>query len=124
MARISVDELHLALQSARAPVVLDVRAPGSRLLDTRVLPGALLLDEAGIDRHVHDIPFDHELVVYCNCPNEVSAARVAKVLIAQGYRRVRPLLGGLEAWDAAGYRIERLPAPSAESGSQAADLPA
>jgi 3-mercaptopyruvate sulfurtransferase SseA len=33
----------------------------------------------------------------------------AKVLIAQGYRRVRPLLGGLEAWDAAGYGVERLP---------------
>ena len=115
MARISVDELHQAMQSARAPVVLDVRAPGSRLLDTRVLPGALLLDEHGIDRSVNDIPFDHELVVYCNCPNEVSAARVAKVLIGQGYRRVRPLLGGLEAWDAAGYRVERLPAV-AEAG--------
>jgi len=33
------------------------------------------------------------------------------VLIAQGYRRVRPLLGGLEAWDAAGYPVDRLPAP-------------
>ena len=99
-----------------APLVLDVRAAGSRLLDTRVLPGALLLDEGGIDRRVHDIPFDHELVVYCNCPNEVSAARVAKVLIGQGYRRVRPLLGGLEAWDAAGYRIERLPVGADPAG--------
>ncbi|MGP1667701.1 MAG: thiosulfate sulfurtransferase GlpE, partial [Rhodanobacter sp.] len=108
MARISVDELHRALHSERAPLVLDVRAAGSRLLDRRVLPGALLLDEHGIDRNLHDIPFDHELVVYCNCPNEISAARVAKVLIGQGYLRVRPLLGGLEAWDAAGYGVERL----------------
>jgi rhodanese-related sulfurtransferase len=76
-----------------------------------VLPGALLLDDRGIDRSVHDIPLDRELVVYCNCPNEVSAARVAKILIAQGYRRVRPLLGGLDAWDAAGYPVDRLPAP-------------
>ncbi|WEN14872.1 DedA family protein/thiosulfate sulfurtransferase GlpE [Rhodanobacter sp. AS-Z3] len=122
MARISVDELHHALQSEAAPLVLDVRAPGSRLLDNRILPGALLLGERGIDRAVHDIPFDHELVVYCNCPNEISAARVAKVLIAQGYRRVRPLLGGLEAWDAAGYRFDRL--PLADSSPQAVDLPA
>jgi membrane protein DedA with SNARE-associated domain len=110
MARITVEELEQAMKSEPAPVVLDVRAEGSRLLDTRVLPGALLLDDRGIDRSVHDIPFDRELVVYCNCPNEVSAARAAKVLMAQGYRRVRPLLGGLEAWDAAGYRVERLPA--------------
>lgn len=109
MARITVDELHQAMRAERAPVVVDVRPEASRQLDTRVVPGALLVDAQGIDRTVHDIPFDRELVVYCNCPNEVSAARVAKVLIAQGYRRVRPLLGGLEAWDAAGYGVERLP---------------
>ena len=111
MARITVEELERALKSEPAPVVLDARAEGSRLLDARVLPGALLLDDRGIDRSVHDIPLDRELVVYCNCPNEVSAARVAKILIAQGYRRVRPLLGGLDAWDAAGYPVDRLPAP-------------
>jgi rhodanese-related sulfurtransferase len=109
MARITVDELHQAMRAERAPVVVDVRPEAARQLDTRVVPGALLVDAQGIDRTVHDIPFDRELVLYCNCPNEVSAARVAKVLIAQGYRRVRPLLGGLEAWDAAGYGIERLP---------------
>lgn len=124
MARISVDELHRALQSGRAPVILDVRAAGSRLLDTRVLPGALLLDEHGIDRSLHDIPFDHELVVYCNCPNEISAARVAKLLIGQGYRRVRPLLGGLDAWDAAGYGVERLPVPSGVVEPPQLDTPA
>ncbi len=112
MTRITVEELERAMKSEPAPVVLDVRPGGSRLLDTRVLPGALLLDDRGIDRSVHDIPFDRELVVYCNCPNEISAARVAKVLIAQGYRRVRPLLGGLEAWDAAGYPVDRLPSPA------------
>ncbi|MBQ4854644.1 DedA family protein/thiosulfate sulfurtransferase GlpE [Rhodanobacter sp. B2A1Ga4] len=124
MARITVDELERAMKSESAPVVLDVRAEGSRLLDTRVLPGALLLDDHGIDRSVHDIPLDRELVVYCNCPNEVSAARVAKVLMAQGYRRVRPLLGGLEAWDAAGYGVERLPVPSAAADLRAAGTPA
>lgn len=120
MARITVEELERALKSEPAPVVLDARAEGSRLLDARVLPGALLLDDRGINRSVHDIPFDRELVVYCNCPNEVSAAKVAKVLIAQGYRRVRPLLGGLEAWDAAGYPVDRLPAPSDVTGPRTA----
>ena len=113
MARITVDELHRAMRAERAPVVVDVRPEASRQLDMRVVPGALLIDAQGIDRTVHDIPFDRELVVYCNCPNEISAARVAKVLIAQGYRRVRPLLGGLEAWDAAGYGVEHLPVAAA-----------
>jgi membrane protein DedA with SNARE-associated domain/rhodanese-related sulfurtransferase len=120
MARITVDELHQAMRAERAPVVVDVRPEATRQLDTRVVPGALLVDAQGIDRTVHDIPFDRELVLYCNCPNEVSAARVAKVLIAQGYRRVRPLLGGLEAWDAAGYGVEHVPGAAAPDDPQAA----
>lgn len=124
MARITVDELHRELQVKPAPLVLDVRAPASRLLDSRILPGALLLGDHGIDRSTHDIPFDRELVVYCNCPNEVSAARAAKVLIAQGYRRVRPLQGGLEAWDAAGYGVEILPAAGDVATPASAGSPA
>lgn len=112
MARISVDELYRAIADGRGPVVVDVRPAASRQLDSRVVPGALLVDDRGIERALHDVPLDRELVVYCNCPNEVSAARVAKVLNAQGYRRVRPLLGGLDAWDAAGYPITRLPSPA------------
>jgi membrane protein DedA with SNARE-associated domain/rhodanese-related sulfurtransferase len=113
MARITVDELNQAIEQGGMPVVVDVRSPSSRELDARAIPGALLVSVGGIDRAVHDIPLDRELVIYCNCPNEVSAATAAKVLLAQGYRRVRPLLGGLDAWDAAGYAIERLPAASA-----------
>jgi 3-mercaptopyruvate sulfurtransferase SseA len=32
------------------------------------------------------------------------------MLIDRGYMRVRPLLGGLQAWTDAGYAIERRPA--------------
>jgi len=53
-------------------------------------------------------------VIYCSCPNEVSAAKAAKLLMATGYRNVRPLLGGLDAWDAAGYMVERLAADPAD----------
>lgn len=122
MARITVDELHQALTGEPPAVVVDVRPPASRQLDARIVPGALLIDVGGIDRTVHDIPFDRELVLYCNCPNEVSAAKVAQVLMAQGYRRVRPLLGGLDAWDAAGYPVVRLlPDSPVEGMLQSAD---
>lgn len=113
MSRISVEQLNQALVGGHAIAVVDVRSDASRVLDRRIIPGALLVDAANIDRVMHDIPFDHELAVYCNCPNEVSAAKIAKVLMEQGYRRVRPLLGGLDAWDAAGYAVELLPEPPA-----------
>jgi rhodanese-related sulfurtransferase len=42
------------------------------------------------------------VVLYCNCPNEVSAAQAARVLLARGAKRALPLTGGLDAWVASG----------------------
>lgn len=116
MARITVDELNQSIAGGQSPVVVDVRSQAARLLDTRIIPGALLADLDGVDQALLGIPPERELVIYCSCPNEVSAAKAAKLLMALGYRRVRPLLGGLDAWDAAGYTIERLP-PDAANGA-------
>jgi rhodanese-related sulfurtransferase len=45
-------------------------------------------------------------MAYCACPNEASAARVAKKLMQRGYTRVRPLSGGIDARLAAGYATD------------------
>ena len=90
------------------PVIIDVRSHAARLIDTRLIPGAVLADLNGIDRATYPIAFDQELITYCSCPNEVSAAKAAKALLSQGYRRVRPLLGGLDAWEEAGYPLEQV----------------
>ena len=109
MARIRVEDLQRAIEQAPPlPVVIDVRSQAARVVDSRIIPGALLADVSGIDRAVHEIPLDAELVIYCTCPNEASAAMAAKTLMEQGYRRVRPLLGGLDAWEQAGYPVHRL----------------
>jgi membrane protein DedA with SNARE-associated domain/rhodanese-related sulfurtransferase len=114
MARIGAEELHRAIASGQPPVVIDVRSPAARQLDGRVIPGALLADVRGEGLALLDVPFDREVVIYCNCPNEVSAALAAKALMQRGYRRVRPLLGGLDAWAAAGYLFQ--PLPPADAG--------
>jgi membrane protein DedA with SNARE-associated domain/rhodanese-related sulfurtransferase len=110
LARITVDELHRLIEEGEMPVVVDVRSQASRLIDARIIPGALMADLRGIDQDLHQVPIDREVVIYCSCPNEVSAAKAAKGLMMQGYRRVRPLLGGLDAWADAGYDIDQLPA--------------
>jgi len=109
MARITVDQLNEAMAAGHEPVVVDVRSEASRLVDTRVIPGALLADVNSVDRIVGQVPVEAELIVYCTCPNEASAAVVAKALMAHGYKRVRPLLGGLDAWEEAGFPVDRLP---------------
>ncbi|MGO4503893.1 MULTISPECIES: VTT domain-containing protein [unclassified Dyella] len=110
MARITVQELNDELNKGRNPAIVDVRSEAARMLDSRIIPGALLADVNSVDIIVNAVPLDAELVIYCTCPNEASAALVAKALMSRGYKRVRPLLGGLDAWDEAGYPVNRAPA--------------
>jgi len=106
IARIGVDDLRALMDGGKRPVVVDVRSPGSRGLDPRFIPGALAMDVTEVDRRLEQLPPDREIIFYCTCPNEASAAQVAKKLIGLGYTRVRPLHGGLDAWIAAGYEVE------------------
>ena len=62
------------------------------------------MDEVEL-RH-HEIPRDRDIILYCNCPNEVSSARVALRLHRKGISRVRPLLGGIDAWRERNYPTE------------------
>lgn len=104
MARISVDELNTMLEEGNAPTIIDVRSPMSQQ-DGRI-PGAVTISNQEIQTFVFDGPVEGEVVVYCACPNEASAAMVARQLMRRGYTRVRPLTGGIDAWRAAGYAID------------------
>jgi membrane protein DedA with SNARE-associated domain/rhodanese-related sulfurtransferase len=106
MARISVEELYRLIESGAAPLVVDVRSPTALLLDPRRIPGALHISLHQVDQHLSNLPRDRQIIAYCSCPNEASAAQVAKLLMNSGFRRVRPLHGGLDAWVAAGYRVD------------------
>lgn len=105
-ARITVPELQALMGSGREPAILDVRTAGSRARDGAI-PGARPWSADGAADATVDLQRDLEVVVYCACPNEVSAARVARQLRRAGFRHVRPLLGGIDAWIAAGLPVEK-----------------
>lgn len=109
MARINVDELYRLMDTGAIPVIVDVRSHTARALEPRRIPGARHVPLGAVGQHVKDLPRDREIILYCTCPNEVSAAEAAKLLMDNGFTRVRPLHGGLEAWIAAGYDVEALP---------------
>jgi membrane protein DedA with SNARE-associated domain/rhodanese-related sulfurtransferase len=101
---ISIEQLHAALGAEPMPFVVDI---GSRLAQQSRphIPGAALLDLDMIAK-ADDFPFDRDIVLYCHCPNEASARRAAHILIGRGFARARPLVGGLDAWIAAGHPTE------------------
>ncbi|HUL94290.1 MAG TPA: VTT domain-containing protein [Burkholderiales bacterium] len=107
VARIGVQDLRSLIERGARPVVVDVRSRVVRDLDPRYIPGALAMDIGEVDARLGELPADSEIVFYCSCPNEASAAQVAKKLIGLGYTKVRPLHGGLDAWAAAGFEVER-----------------
>lgn len=106
MARISAAELYQLMEAGAAPLIVDVRSATAHAVDPRAIPGALRIPLANIDEHLAQLPRDRDIVLYCTCPNEASAAQVARLLIERGFKRVRPLHGGLDAWIAAGYQAE------------------
>jgi membrane protein DedA with SNARE-associated domain/rhodanese-related sulfurtransferase len=98
--RITVPELIEQLASDTPPVLIDVQAPSS--LPTARLPGALTMQGKSLPAALNRVLRDTLIVVYCACPNEASAVQVATRLRRRGFKRVLPLLGGVDAWLAAG----------------------
>jgi membrane protein DedA with SNARE-associated domain/rhodanese-related sulfurtransferase len=109
MARISVADLYALMEAGDKPIVVDVRSNTARTLQPSWIPGAIHVPVDDVGRHLAELPRDREIVVYCTCPSEASAARVAKVLINHGFKVVRPLHGGLDAWIEAGYAVDGAP---------------
>jgi membrane protein DedA with SNARE-associated domain/rhodanese-related sulfurtransferase len=98
MARITVDELRQKQDAGEDVVILDLRSSAALQEDPSLIQGAIHLNLDDIERHRFDVPRDRDVVVYCSCPNEVTSARVALLLHRKGFTRVRPLLGGIDAW--------------------------
>jgi len=112
MARVTPAELAVMLNSDSRPTILDVRSAEQRALSGWI-PGSLHvqnIDELQLDPQT-------EVVVYCDCPNDASAAVFARKLQEKGFRRVRPLAGGIDAWQREGRGVDqdsRNPRPAAD----------
>lgn len=64
------------------------------------LEGAISV--AGL-RELAAVPKDREIIFYCACPAEGSAADQAAKFQQQGFTNTKALKGGVEAWMQAGY---------------------
>jgi membrane protein DedA with SNARE-associated domain len=106
IARITVDELHQKQEAGENPMILDLRPQFELEQNPSLIRGALHMSMDEIERRQQEIPRDRDVILYCSCPNEVSSARVALALRRNGISRVRPLLGGIDAWRGRNYPVE------------------
>jgi len=116
LSRISVAELKQLVDRGPPPVIVDALAPASRQREG-MIPGAVPVEALRLQSGRATVPFDADVIVYCACPNEASAARIAQQLIRMGCIRVRPLTGGIFAWKDAGFDVEALSAVTAATAA-------
>jgi membrane protein DedA with SNARE-associated domain/rhodanese-related sulfurtransferase len=107
-ARLEPETLKQMLDSGEEVYIVDLRHPLELVPDPFTLPGAHHLSPDSLAQRSHEIPQDRDIVLYCTCPSEATAARTAMTLHKLGVDRVRPLRGGFDEWKRLGYPLDAI----------------
>jgi membrane protein DedA with SNARE-associated domain/rhodanese-related sulfurtransferase len=108
IARISPEELKAKMDAGEDVIIVDLRHALDFDAQPESIPGALHMDAAELEEAYEVIPRDREIVLFCACPNEVTAARLALLLRSKGITRIRPLAEGYEGWRSRGFPLQLL----------------
>ena len=103
IARITPEELKQKMDAGEDIIILDLRHALDFEAQPETILGALHMDAADLEEAHEVIPRDREIVLFCACPNEVTAARLALLLRSKGITRIRPLAEGYEGWRKRGF---------------------
>jgi membrane protein DedA with SNARE-associated domain/rhodanese-related sulfurtransferase len=105
-ARLEPEELKRQLDAGEPVYIVDLRHPLEVLPDPFTLPGARHFSPDTLAERHHEIPRDRDIVLFCSCPNEATAAKTAMTLHKLGIERVRPLRGGYDEWKRLGFPLD------------------
>jgi membrane protein DedA with SNARE-associated domain/rhodanese-related sulfurtransferase len=108
-SRLEPEELKRQLDNGEPVYIVDLRHPLELLPDPFTLPGALHVSPEDLAARVHEIPRDRDVILYCTCPNEATAATTAMKLHKLGIERIRPLRGGYDEWKRLGFPLDAIP---------------
>jgi membrane protein DedA with SNARE-associated domain/rhodanese-related sulfurtransferase len=106
VSRITVEDLKANLDRGERPFIVDLRHMLEFVVDPRTVPTAVRISPDELPVRNAEIPRDREIVLYCTCPSEATSAKVAMDLKKIGISKVRPLQGGLKAWQDQGYPMD------------------
>jgi rhodanese-related sulfurtransferase len=109
--RITVEELKAKFARNEPVTVIDVRASQQFADSDQKIKGALRFKVRRLRSRIKfaplkDLPRNSEIVTYCACSGDESAVSAARILIDNGFTRVRALKGGWNEWLKAGGPTE------------------
>jgi len=112
LARITPEELKQKLDGGEEVLLVDLQGRAHPAQAYRAIPGAVRIDPRKLERYrafdratPDPVPRDREVVLYGDTPYEFTSARVALAMQGQGFRRVRPLAGGIRSWQERGFPV-------------------
>jgi membrane protein DedA with SNARE-associated domain/rhodanese-related sulfurtransferase len=105
-SRLEPEELKCQLDAGEKVFIVDLRHPLELLPDPFTLPGALHFSPESLAQRHLEIPRDRDIVLFCTCPSEATAAKTAMTLHKLGIERVRPLRGGYDEWKRLGFPLD------------------
>lgn len=107
IARITPEELKQRLDSGEDIVIVDLRHEMEFDAEPETISGAVRMDPADLEEAIGVIPRDRDIILFCSCPNEATAAQMALRLRSQGITRIRPLAEGLDGWRKRGFPMQQ-----------------
>ncbi len=111
-ARLEPEELKRQLDDGEEVYIVDLRHYLELESDPFTLPGAHHFSPKSLAARHQEIPRDRDIVLFCSCPSEATAAKTALTLQKLGIQRVRPLRGGYDEWKRLGFQLDAVSAPS------------
>src|SRR6185503_15067569 len=106
---ITPEELKAKIAKNEPLAILDLRGESAYSQSSQTIKGSLHTKVRKVVTRLRDAPRDKEVITYCDCPSDEAAAIAARSLMASGFKRVRVLKGGWNAWVQAGGQMERRP---------------
>lgn len=97
--RLDPAQLDSLTRQGKELLVLDVRSQTAQQLRAPI-PGAMSPHMPDHAARMASLAPAHLIVVYCGCGMDVSAAKLARQLSAQGFEQVHVLRGGIDGWHA------------------------
>jgi len=108
-SRLEPEDLKTQLDAGEEVYIVDLRHPLELLADPYTLPGAFHFSPDALAARHLEIPRDRDVVLFCTCPSEATAAKTAMTLHKLGIQRVRPLRGGYDEWKRLGFPLDAVP---------------
>lgn len=103
-ANISVAELKARLDAREPLILLDVRSPEEYTQDGHVA-GSVLIPLPELARRTGEL--DRQRPIVCICRSGNRSRTACEQLALAGFTRLANVEGGMRAWAAAGYAVER-----------------